>query len=472
MAQKNTLRTSSYLNAVDVGGGVALLYNGFTSRIDLVPSDVARQLISDKGRRDFSFLLPGEAQHLLNRGHLTELTAEHEQEEFRKLAEHILNVNEKFRQRKNINRAIAFILTYKCNLACSYCYQSELRKNEKIPPMSEALVDRFFLLYFNKLFPRCHKKSINFQLFGGEPLLPGNRTAIERILHYAKKYGSLVSTATNAVMLPKMLDLVGPEKGKIQNVQVTLDGERLFHDELRVTQSGAPTFEEIIRSLRELIKVKTNTSIRIHLHPNRIESTRELVEYLEGEGILGHDHVDAYFAPISSFDDEEPSRLYREELSRLFQRVALLQNGPPSLFARGLAGILEPVAVKSPLKSRYCAVGTALLRIVDSLGDVYDCYEEAGNRARRIAKLADEEVKYFRLNNTYAKRHILNLPQCLKCSIALFCGGGCMSQARLQHGSIFKPFCQQNKEFVKQTLKACFLLQRAGKSTSEAGPDC
>ena len=136
-------------------------------------------------------------------------------------------------------------------------------------------------------------------------MLPGNRGAIERILRYAKKHGAVVSTATNAVMLPKMLDLIGPEEGKIQNVQVTLDGEQAFHDGMRIPQSGAPTFEEIIRSLHELIKVKAHTSIRIHLHPNRLESTQALAEYLDREGILGHDHVNVYFAPINSFDGRD-----------------------------------------------------------------------------------------------------------------------------------------------------------------------
>ncbi len=466
------LRTSTYLNVVDVGEGFSLLYNGFTSRIDLVPSDVARQLVSGKGWRGFSFLSPGEKQHLVNRGHLTGLTVRGEQEEFRKLAEHILKVNEGSNKRKNGKRAIAFILTYKCNLSCAYCYQNTLRKNENIPSMDEVFVDEFFRLYFNKLFPRSHKKNMNFLLFGGEPLLPGNRGAIERILRYAKKYGAVVSTATNAVMLPKMLDLIGPEEGKIQNLQLTLDGGQVFHDETRISGSGAPTFEEIIRSLHELIKVKANTTIRIHLHPNRLESTRALAEYLDREGILRHDHVSAYFAPINSFDGRDVSLSYFEQFSEIFQYVAFMQNSPPSPLARSLARIMDATAMRSRLKSRYCTAGADLLRVVDSLGDIYDCYEEAGNKARRIGMLAGGAVRYFKLNDTYKRRHILNMPECLKCSIALYCGGGCMSLARLQRGSIFRPSCQLNKEFVAQTLKASFLLRQAGKAGAGTEPIC
>lgn len=464
------MRTSSYLNSVDVGEGTSLLYNGFSSRIDLVPSDVALRLMDGRGWRDFAFLSPDEVRHLVGRGHLTELTEKYERAAFRGLAEHILKDNEASNRRKNGKRAVAFILTYRCNLSCAYCYQNELRKRGNLPSMDEAFVDEFFRRYLGRLFPRCHKKSMGFLLFGGEPLLPGNRGAIERILHYAKKYGIVVSTSTNAVMLPNMLDLIGPEKGKIRNVQVTLDGGAAFHDGARISPSGDPTFEQTVLAIRKLIEARAQAIVRIHLHPAGLETTLALAKYLDREGILGDDHVYVYFAPINSFGGGDLSPSYSEQFSSLFQYVASVQNSPPSRFANDFARIMDADAMKNRLKSRYCAAGAGLVRVVDALGDVYDCYEEAGHKARRIARLADGEVRNFSLGDTYRRRHILNMPECLKCSVGLYCGGGCMSQARLQRGSLFKSFCQQNREFIGQTLKACFLLKQAGKTGAAAEP--
>ena len=104
-------------------------------------------------------------------------------------------------------------------------------------------MDDFLCNHLDELYPDTPKHRLRFILFGGEPLLPGNRGTIERILRYAKEHGIVVSTATNAVLLPRMLDLTGQEAGKIQNVQVTLDGEQVFHDQSRVTPSGAPTLK-------------------------------------------------------------------------------------------------------------------------------------------------------------------------------------------------------------------------------------
>lgn len=464
MARKDNLRISSYLDRVDVGEGFSLIFNGLTSRIDLVASDVACQMQGSKSLRDFSSLLPEEIAHLLDRGHLTRLSVREEREEFRKLAEHVLEADQSSYRRADARRTIGFTLTYKCNLSCSYCYQGALRKNDDTFPMGEGFVDEFFRLYFNKLFPGGRGKNTGFVLIGGEPLLPGNRGAIERILRYAKKHGANVSAVTNATTLSGMLDLTGPEIGKIQSLQVTLDGGRAFHDATRVPRSGAPTFDHIIGSLRELIGVKANVSLRIHLHRDGIETTRELVDYLDREAILGHERVSVYFAPLSSFGTEVMAPRYLETFSEIFQRVALKQNlAPSSMFARGFASIMDTNEIGSRLKTRFCPAGAGLLRLVDSLGDIYDCYEDAGIKARRIGRLAGGQVRYFKLEDTYKRRHILNIPQCLKCSIGLFCGGGCMQQARVQKGSLFKAFCEQNKETVRQTLKACFLLSRAGK---------
>lgn len=470
MSRKDSCRTSSYLNCVDLPNGSSLLYNGFTSCMDLVPTGFARELLDDNGRKALSSLTPDEMTHLLNRGHLTALTVRGEQEKFRRFVEHVLRVRGEARTGTDGRRAVAFILTYRCNLSCTYCYQSALRQRQTPSAMDGQFVDEFFRLYLKKLFPRCPKKNISLLLFGGEPLLSGNREAIEKILRHAKRFNAPVATATNAVLLPHMLDLMGPEAGRIQRVQVTLDGGRAFHDKVRVGPSGTPTFEEIIRSIRALMKAGVHTSIRVHLHLDGLSFTRELVDYLEREGILGHQYINLYFAPLNSFERENAPSDYFDSISGLFMRVASLQKSPPSSFTHGLTSIMEAETPGSGLRLRYCTAGSGLLRVVDSRGDLYDCYEEAGDRFRRIGRLADGQVMYFKREAAYERRHLLNLPQCLRCSIACYCGGGCLSQARIRNGSIFEPYCQQHKELVAQTLKASFLLHRAPDAGASAKP--
>ncbi len=464
------MRPSSYLNAVEIGDGNSVLYNGFSMCIDAVPSEIAQRLVSSGEGGDFSFLMPVEKEHLVKRGHLTTQTVTGERIEMRKLARAIAKRDAGLNRQPFREKLITFILTYKCNLSCTYCYQDEVRKTSSLSSMSEAFVDDFFHNYLDKLFPDTPRDRLRFILFGGEPLLPGNRGTIERILGYAKEHGVVVSTSTNGVMLPKMLDLIGPEKGKIQNVQVTLDGGQVFHDETRIPQSGAPTFEDIIRSLRHLIKAEAKAIVRIHLHPDRLESARVLVEYLERENILGHDNVEIYFAPLHSFHAKDISPSDLDIFSGLFQYVALKQKKPPIQNFDFLEQIMNVKTIKNWSQPRYCAVSTGLHCAVDPLGDIYECLEEAGYKERRIGTLSGGEIEYFKLREVYKKRYLANMPECLKCSIALFCGGGCISRTRTQGGSVFKQFCLQNKVFVGQTLKACFLMKQSGNTVAGTEP--
>ena len=445
-------RASSYLNSVDIGDGTSLLFNGSTLCIDLVPTEYASLL--SKGD-DLSFLAPEETEHLMKRGHLTALTPRRELEEFRKLARFILErraESESARRMANLT----FILTYNCNLSCSYCYQKSLADKSKIPPMSGEFVDRFFSDYFPQLFP-VKPKNLLITLFGGEPLLPHNRAAITRILAYAGRHPSVrVSVATNATTLPGMTDLIGPGRGKIRYVQVTLDGDRPLHDENRIPSSGKPTFDAMIDAIRQLIRLKARVSVRMHIHPGKLASARELIGYLKEEGILGHPQVNVYFSPINTFCSENNSTADFDIFCRTFQEVAERTGNPPSNFDF-MNQFLEMQTDRLLPKVRFCGAGSDIFYIVDPLGDIYGCYEEAGHADRRIGSLSDGKLRFLALKETYSRRHLLNLPECVRCPLALFCGGGCPAGARAQKGSIFASYCHQNKEFIAQTLKAFFM---------------
>ncbi len=449
---RQNLRPSGYLNSVDIGDGTSLLFHGSTLCIDQVPTKYA-QLISNAG--DLSFLSPEEKQHLLKRGHLTTFTPKKELEEFRKMVTLISEKSAKL-DKKKVFGNLSFILSYKCNLSCSYCFQKSLSDKSKTAVMSGDFVDSFFSDYFRLLFPQV-PKNLSITLFGGEPLLPANRDAISRILAYTKKHSSTrVIVATNATALSAMTDLIGPENGKIQSVQVTFDGDRLMHDENRIPMSGKPTFDAMIAAVRQLIQLKVGVGLRIHIHHGRLEAARKLVEYLEKEKLLGHPQVGIYFSPINTFTSEQNTAKDLGTFCQMFQKVSAKTNLPPSSF-RYMSNFLEMQTKKILPKVRYCGLGGDKFYIVDPFGDIYNCYEEAGHKNRRIGSCSQGKLKFFRLSETYAKRHLLNLPECIRCSAALFCGGGCPNEARIQNGSIFKSYCHQNKEFIAQTLKAFFI---------------
>lgn len=446
--------TSRYFNHVELGDGTSLLFNGATLCMDLVPADYAERIA---GGKDLGFLTAEEIGHLLRRGHLTDLPPALELEEFRKMVSAITaRISKADTRQKRIN--LSFILTYDCNLSCRYCYQNSLPKEVKHAFMTGKFVDEFFTEIFPQLYANKTRHH-GLTLFGGEPLLPENREAIEKILAWSKKLKSCsINVATNASTLPDMIDLIGPDKGKIQSVQVTLDGDQLLHDQQRIPRSGKPTFEKTVAALRMLIDRKAEIGLRTHIHPGKLESARSLTGYLKNEGLLGHPLVTFYFSPINTFMSEDMPPEERELFFRIFQDVAAETGRPPSSFVF-MNKFLKMQTRKILPVIRYCGLGSDTFHLVDPFGDIYQCYEDSGHRERRVGSFAKGKLRHYALKEKYAKRHLLNLPECMKCSMALFCGGGCPVHARNAKGSIFKSHCHLNREFISQTLKA-FYLQR------------
>lgn len=454
-ARHSGIRASSYLNRVDIGDGTSLLFHGATLCIDLVPTVYADRLTDPATPLDLSFLSPGEKSHLLKRGHLTAWSRRRELAEFRKRVRYVVEKEAEL-GRKRKKGTLSFVLTYDCNLSCAYCYQKSLAATSRVPAMSEKFAEEVLSRHLPRLFPGVPRKNLVFLFFGGEPLLPGNRATIARILRYAGKHSIKAAVATNGLSIREMEEFIGPETGKIGNVQVVLDGDRLHHDKRRTFGSGKPTYEGIIRAVRRLMRLKVNVFIRVHTHPGKMESTAKLVEYLDRAKILTHPNVETYFAPINTFQEKYGSPAEFDLFRRIFHEVAAKTRRPPSLNLDFLGDVLKMEGLKFLPRTRYCSVGTDDVFIVDPMGDIYDCFEEAGHKERRIGEISGGNVKFFPIKKTHTRRHLLNIPECLQCSVAFFCGGGCPTRARIHGGSIFEPYCLQNKEYIAQTLKAYY----------------
>lgn len=446
------LRLSTYFNHVEIGDGTSLIYNGASLCVDLAATDDVTRWVENN---DFSSLSAAEIHHALERGHITEKSVDDEFSAFRSEIACLVDQNQ---VPSNCHKrgTLYLVLTYACNLSCSYCFQSAINRRSASPPMSAEFADIVLSNHLQRLFPGVLTENIRIILFGGEPLLPGNRKTIARVLDFARRNKMLVSAATNGTTLDTMCDFVGP--GKIANVQITLDGDEDFHDRHRIPSSGKPTFKKMIEAIHTLIKREVRVFIRVHVHPTNLNSVTRLIDRLDRDLVLGHPKVDLYFTPINGFDEDEASVEFIATFRKLFQRVAARTGFPPTNNFAFLKRFLESNSRGDigPVPLRYCGLGSST-RIVDGSGGVYNCSQEEGMADRRVGAILNNELEYYPLLESYGDRHIMNIAECMKCSVAIFCRGGCARQALTRKGSIFAPYCHQNRELIGQTFKAYFL---------------
>ena len=114
-----------------------------------------------------------------------------------------------------------------------------------------------------------------------------------------------------------------------------------------------------------------------------------------------------------------------------------------------------------------CAIRNRNALSVDPEGNVYQCWENIGNKKRTIGRL-DSEGNLTDINQTELNRNLygadpIATPKCIKCSYLPLCGGGCPIQ-RLQNEfeGTKNDICSSYKNHIKDWLLTYLELKKIG----------
>jgi radical SAM protein with 4Fe4S-binding SPASM domain len=163
-------------------------------------------------------------------------------------------------------------VTYRCNLACKFCYAScGCKKEENTPELtSESLKEVLSVIKNEAGVP-----SVSFT--GGEPTL---RPDLPVLIKYAKSLKMWTNLITNATLITKNLANLLKTAG-LDSAQISLEaGQAYLHDAI-VKKPGAFSLTlEGLKNLKEAgIRVHTNTTIS-HLNKDTLNGILDLVKDL------------------------------------------------------------------------------------------------------------------------------------------------------------------------------------------------
>ena len=164
--------------------------------------------------------------------------------------------------------------TEQCNFRCTYCYESFAR-GEMAPSLQDAIVKH--------VTQRQHVRKLEVSWFGGEPLL-----ASRVMLSLMSKLGAvcrargirLISGATTNGYLLDLALATQLIKCGVSQYQITIDGIQDDHDCRRRGAVGEPTYETILRNLRDLRDSRLDFRIMLRHNFDR-HSIRRLDQFLE-----------------------------------------------------------------------------------------------------------------------------------------------------------------------------------------------
>ena len=331
-----------------------------------------------------------------------------------------------------------FVVTYKCNYACPYCYESaNISSEERI--MTKEQVDAVFSLYSNGI------KKIAF--FGGEPFLPETREIVKYII--SKSPNSSFSTTTNGYYLYEFVSLF--EDVKTDFFVVTLDGTQKTHDQIRKLKDGRPTYERIMAGIDNALKNGIAIKIRMNVSKNNMEDCIELRKKMISDYVRYFEEGKLIFEmqPLFQLTNEAKNDLYEKILfsSDNTGQYTASMNALYYTTPHFLKVFMSPMP-RFSIKYCFCDAEKQR-RFYDLDGNIYSCILSL---RKKVASLGTYYPQFTDKGNSIAYRNIETIEQCAKCKLKLLCGGGCAlgTLDKLENGE-FAPNCTHiNNQLFKQ----------------------
>jgi uncharacterized protein len=221
-------------------------------------------------------------------------------------------------------------------------------------------------------------EKLNILLFGGEPLLNprGCLELLARAADYGLASAGMISNAT-LLTVPLARSL---SDGGLRWVQVTFDGDRADHDQIRTRRSHCGTFDGIVRNIGRAAEVTSlNWALRVNVSHRNYAGIDSLVERLAGA--LDTARCTIYFTRVGDVGIGYANELlHTGELSARFsrwQRRALDLGFTVSL-------------PQGAVKCHTCGFGDGRYgAVVNADGTLSSCWETAGKPGWEVGTVAD-----------------------------------------------------------------------------------
>ena len=425
------LRPSRYIITMHITEGKYFFVNTFTGAALLGTEKVWKILKGDNPTCDEETLT-----ELVSGGFLTELTPQEETEcAFEKLksahnlyAEHTL---------------FALILTYQCNMRCSYCFESYLFEKDQSwleQVMTTEMVDAAFEAMENL----NSDVKIPIHLFGGEPLMLQNYELVKYVLEKGKSYNKSFLVVTNGLEADHFIPLLA--QNDITSLQITVDGIQDVHDTRRKKRDGTGTFHKIVSNIDLLADSGLQTYIKVVFDHSTVKTLPALMTFFTEKGWDNHKFVHYFLTPAGHHTEGGCFNFLCNVTQEDFEFLLYYKPLQRALW-QGLAPLRKKLGlgVETWLPSiSYCRHNPSQTWF-DPLGDLYFCTDSLGDPEHAVGRYYPDLL--FNQNyHLWKKRTIFHMKSCHHCRFAMICGGGCGHYAYHGKGNLLHPDCTFPKQ--------------------------
>ena len=302
-------------------------------------------------------------------------------------------------------------------------------------------------------------------LYGGEPLLRQNYELIRYIVEQGTARGYTFSAVTNGTELDAFLPLLGP--GRIELVQVTLDGPPEVHNRRRFFHDGKGSFDIIASNISAALSREVRVGVRTNVDRRNIESIPKLVELYKQYGWLQPPRFKAFcgavydYCPVKSWKSWTiTARELMEHLGAYSEEISLM--GIDLQLQRRFWGLLKGKGY--PLfYPAYCPSSTGQY-IFDPFGDIYVCWDLVGDPSEKVGRFLPQLWLDRERLARWSEHTARGIPQCRQCRYALLCGGGCAYFALHHTGQLVSPYCNDFPALFAKAVQVAYRKWQEGKA--------
>jgi uncharacterized protein len=262
---------------------------------------------------------------------------------------------------------------------------------------------------------------------------------------------------TNVLILKPNLFKELVEECKVTRYQITIDGTAESHDQRRVTKTGDPTFELIMKNIVDVTNTKEyfdnncHISIRVNIDKTNYKYVDPLIDVIKNNGLQGK--VSMYFAPIVDFGGNDAGKDSLKKDSFAEMEIEWLLK----CFENNIGLNVMPNRVYS-----VCMVENKDSEVFDAFGNIYSCWEfpyseKYSQGESLIGNLFNPKETY---NENATLRNWSDTVRsgktwCKTCNHLPICGGGCPKS--WEEGT---PACPPFKSNFKDKLLLDYFIKK------------
>lgn len=455
---RGTMRQSRYNEIIPIDDRKYFLFNTVTCAADIVDENVVgwlRNLRLDyhETERGFSQVF---IQRMVSQGYITESSAADEEKLIRKKFEEL---RPRFLRRKQHG----LVLTYDCNMRCTYCFEQDLQSRDQpsktFPVITKEMLGKIFEIITSQDARNNPERRYPITLFGGEPLMVRNYDLVEEIVVRAAGLGYPISIITNGYDLLHFIPLLKRFPGKI-DLHVTLDGPPEIHDRQRPALNGEPTFDQISKGLEAALAEKMPVYIRCNVDSHTVNQLPQFAKLVQEKGWDQNPLVHFTLANIGIADDYGCVNRAQHKSDQ----QPILPKKLPWQQQLGRASAFEKMVLSRVLQGKkpirfprfwFCDAHTGL-QLYDPFGNIYACHEMVGRENALIGRYWPAlEIDEISLGQ-WQQRDVFSMKSCSHCKYSLLCGGGCACQAISRENDMTQSVCWDIKGFLQEYISMYF----------------